>query len=136
EPRRLVLDEMDGVADQVGWMSDLLEAAPGLSVLATSRMPLRLLGETDLNVPELSLAAAGELFRRGMHREPDAADEGAEHEARIEALVAGIGPSPLAIELAAAWTRAFSIDELAERLELRPELLSDAPGMAPLTARF
>ena len=136
QPRLLVLDEIDGVADQVGWVSALLDAAPQLRLLATSRMPLRLVGEMHLNVPELSVVSAGELFRRGMHRVGGDADPHGEQDQQIEALIAQIGPSPLAVELASAWTRALSLEELNERLESRPELLTDAPGLAPLTTRF
>src|SRR5690606_3790520 len=52
-----------------------------------------------------------------------------------QGLITRIGPTPLAVELASAWTRALSVAELNERLEQKPELLTDAPGLAPLTAR-
>lgn len=135
-PRRLVLDELDGVADQLGWVEELLEAAPNLRLLATARMPLRLTGEVNLNVPELSVTAASELFRRGMHRVAEVGDFGYEQDEQIEGLVRRIGLSPLVVELAAAWTRALSVEELSERLAQTPELLTAAPGTAPLTTRF
>ncbi len=134
--RRLVFDEMDGVADQLGWVDQLLAAAPNLRLLATARMPLRLAGEVNLNVPELSVTAASELFRRGMHRVAEVGDFGYEQDEQIEALVRRIGLSPLVVELAAAWTRAFSVEELSERLAQTPEFLTAAPGTAPLTTRF
>ena len=134
--RRLVFDEMDGVADQLGWVEELLEAAPNLRLLATARMPLRLAGEVNLNVPELSVTAASELFRRGMHRVAEVDDFGYEQDEQIEGLVRRIGLSPLVVELAAAWTRALSVEELSERLAQTPELLTAAPGTAPLTTRF
>src|SRR5690554_3095783 len=136
EPTLLVFDELDGVADQAGWVEALLEAAPQLRVLATSRMPLRLVGELDVNVPELSSSAAAELFRGRMHRLDEDEGERAEEDEQIQGLITRIGPTPLAVELASAWTRALSVAELNERLEQKPELLTDAPGLAPLTARF
>ncbi len=132
-PRLLVLDELDGMADQVGWVGTLLAAAPSLRVLATSRMPLRLVDERYLEVPELTVASACELFRRGLEREG-----GGEHVAddELTALVEQVGLNPLAVEMAAAWTRALSVAELRDRLSHHPEILIQAPGLAQRTARF
>lgn len=130
---RLVLDEVDGIVDEAGLLATLLDAAPGLQLLVTSRMPLRLADERLIEVPELSVAAAGELFRHGMER------VGAEEEpgdAELHALVEKVGPTPLTIELAAAWTRALSPAELGAELDRHPELLAAAPGLQPRTARF
>jgi len=133
QPRLLVFDELDGVADQVGWVSELLDAAPQVRLLATARMPLRLVGETHLNVPELSKASAGELFRRGMLRVGEDQDVSAE---QIAELIDKIGRGPLALELAAAWTRSLSLEELAERLAETPVQLPVPSDLAPLTTRF
>ncbi len=130
---RFVLDEVDGIADEAGVLEELLDAAPGVQLLATSRMPLRLARERVVAVPELSAAAAAELLRRGMERVGALVDSPAEE---LEALVEKVGPTPLAIEMAAAWTRALSPEELGEQLDARPELLADAPGLQPRTARF
>lgn len=136
EPTLLVFDELDGVADQVGWVSALLEAAPQLRILGTSRMPLHLVGELDVSVPDLSHSAAVELFRRRMHRLEEEQERLEDDDDRIAELINRIGASPLVVELASAWTGALSVAELNERLARRPELLTDAPGVAPLTTRF
>lgn len=131
--RLLVLDEMDGLADAAGEVEVLLQGAPQLQLLATSRMPLRLPGERLLEVPELGFASAAELFRRGMLRV--GADERATDQ-ELERLIEQVGPSPLALELAAAWTRGLSVTELTDSLSRRPEMLATQPGTQALTARF
>lgn len=132
EPTLLVLDELDGIADQAGWLGTLLAAAPAIKVIGTSRRPLRLVGERDLEVPELTTTSACELFRRGMEQ------GGSEHvsDADVAALVEQVGPNPLAIEMAAAWTRTLSVSELRGQLDNQPELLNKAPGLGQRTARF
>lgn len=132
-PRLIVFDELDGVADQLGFVSALLAGAPAVRVLATSRMPLRMLDERHIEVPELSNPSAVELFRRGM--QVGGSDESVSDE-DLAALVELVGPSPLSVELAAAWTGALSVSELKEQLEESPQLLIEAPGLEPRTARF
>lgn len=133
QPRLLVLDELDGMADQVGWVDTLLKAAPEVRVLATSRMPLRMVGERHIEVPELGGDSACELFRRGM--EKGGGGERVSDE-DLAALVEQVGLNPLALELASAWTRSLSIEELRDRLHHHPEILIQAPGLAQRTARF
>lgn len=130
---RLVLDNADAVAEWAGGLPRLLARAPGLSLLVTSRMPLRLPGEVVLAVPALTHVAARELFRHGMRRvgvqdEPD--------ERLLDEVLLRVGREPLALELAAAWTRILSGPELLARLDEQPGSLVAVPGMQPLTTRF
>lgn len=133
QQRLLLVDEADGVADAAGIFSELLEAAAGLKLIVTSRMPLRLPEEVVIEVPELQEPAAQELFRQGMQRQRA---DSLPSDPEISALLEQIGFSPLSIELAAAWTRVFSVQELREALQEQPELLADAPGLQPRTQRF
>lgn len=133
QPRLLVLDELDGMADQVGWVDTLLKAAPEVRVLATSRRPLRMVGERHIEVPELSGDSACELFRRGM--EKGGGGERVSDE-DLATLVEQVGANPLALELASAWTRSLRVAELRDRLRHHPEILIQAPGLAQRTVRF
>ncbi|MEV4840496.1 BTAD domain-containing putative transcriptional regulator [Nonomuraea sp. NPDC049486] len=119
----LVLDGCERVAGEVARVvTYLLGRAPGLRVLATSREPLGVPGETVLQVPPLEPEAAARLFaeraaaaRPGFTvRDPGLVDEVCR---RLDGL-------PLAIELAAARLRSFPLDELAARLDDRFALLS------------
>src|SRR5262249_19248896 len=51
----LVLDNVEQVVDAAPALSELLARAPGLRILATSRTPLHLSGEHELQVPPLQL---------------------------------------------------------------------------------
>jgi predicted ATPase/DNA-binding SARP family transcriptional activator len=121
-PRALLLvaDNLEHLTAGADELAALLEAAPRLKILATSRERLGLLGEWGLDVGGLALpegegtggSAAVELFVQGVRRAtagraPEAADMPAV--ARICRLVGG---TPLAIELAAAWSRVMPYHEI------------------------
>src|SRR6185295_3181169 len=54
----LVLDNLEHLLDATPLATELLAAAPGLTILATSRTHLNLYGETEYAVPPLSEAVA------------------------------------------------------------------------------
>jgi len=51
----LVLDNFEHLLDEARFVADLMSACPGVSVLVTSRAPLRIRGERVVSVPALSL---------------------------------------------------------------------------------
>jgi hypothetical protein len=56
----LVLDNVEHVVDGVApWLTKILAACPLVTVLATSRLPLRISGEQRYTVPPLPLSEAG-----------------------------------------------------------------------------
>ena len=120
----LVLDNLEHLLDATPFATDLLAAAPDLTILATSRMHLNLYGETEYAVPPLSAREdAVALFSdRASAVRPDfsVTDVVAEICARLDGL-------PLAIELAAARIRTLDPDEILARLDRRLELLTDGP---------
>jgi predicted ATPase/transcriptional regulator with XRE-family HTH domain len=124
----LVVDNLEHVLDAVAGLGELLQACPGVVVLATSRAPLRLRAEHEhpvqpLGLPEGSVGAdavaaspAGALFlERAQAVAPafDIDDQNAEDVARLCARLAGI---PLALELAAAKVRVLTPALLMTRL--------------------
>ena len=131
----LVLDNFERVVAAAPLVSELLGTCPGLKVLTTSRVPLRLSGEHEYPVaplPTLSADASSEerranagvrLFaeraravRPTFHLDDD-------NEADVARLCERLDGLPLAIELAAARSRIFSPAELLERVGSRLELL-------------
>ncbi|SER17481.1 tetratricopeptide repeat protein [Microlunatus flavus] len=139
----VVLDNVEHVVDGVAGLGDVLEACPGLSVLATSRTPLRLEAEQEYPVAALAAPRRGagvdevagsdavRLFvdractvRPRFALTPDNADEVAELVRRLDGL-------PLALELAAARTRLMSPADLLRRLDRRFELLAGGPRDTP-----
>jgi predicted ATPase/transcriptional regulator with XRE-family HTH domain len=124
---------------------EILRACPGVSVLATSREPLGIVGETILRVPplarpraaalepldELRTCEAVRLFaeRAGAaHADFSLTASNATAVARICERLDGI---PLALELAAAQVRALSVEQIAARLDQSFRLLGVANRAAP-----
>ncbi len=114
--RRLlvVVDNFEQVVSAAAQLSALLAACPGLTLLVTSRELLRVQGEVEVRVPPLAEDDAVALFTARAGLGPS--EEIGELCARLDSL-------PLAVELAAARTRALSpaqiLERLGDRLELR-----------------
>jgi predicted ATPase/class 3 adenylate cyclase/DNA-binding CsgD family transcriptional regulator len=122
----LLLDNCEHLLDACGQLIvELVDACPQLTVLTTSREPLGLAGELTWRVPSLSLEdEAVELFAdRARRSRPDfrVTDDNAELVTEICQRLDGM---PLAIELAAARTRALSVTEILESLHDRFRLLT------------
>lgn len=117
----LVLDTCEHLvkacADLLG---DLLEEARGLTVLATSRVPLGVPGERRYPVDPLPAADALALLAA---RAPEHA-----HAVDAPLLVARLEGIPLAIELAAVRLRTLSVAQIVERLDDRFHVLLGGEG--------
>jgi len=109
----LLLDNLEQVIEAAPELSALLTACPNLSVLCTSRELLRVQGEVEYLVPPLDSSEAVALFCERSGLDPSA---------EIAELCARLDDLPLAVELAAARTKALSpvqiLDRLADRLDL------------------
>ncbi|MFE7598647.1 ATP-binding protein [Streptomyces sp. NPDC057494] len=127
-PVLLIVDNCEHVvAETAVLVRRLLAACPGLRVLTTSREALGITGESLLPLGALAPAAAEELFvRRAAGVRP-----GFTGHARVAELCAGLDGLPLAVELAAARLRTLSVEELADGLGERFELLSRGDRTAP-----
>jgi predicted ATPase/DNA-binding NarL/FixJ family response regulator len=147
-PRRLLLalDNCEHLIDSCARLCHrLLASAPGLRVLATSREPLRVAAETVWQVPPLTLPQPGaaeapeELGRyeairlfcdRAAASQPGFALTPANLPA-VAALCRSLDGVPLAIELAAAWVRVLSVEQILARLDDRFRLLTSGDRTAP-----
>jgi predicted ATPase/class 3 adenylate cyclase/DNA-binding CsgD family transcriptional regulator len=122
----LVLDNCEHLLDaSAELVVALLGAAPGLTLLATSREPIGVAGEVSWRVPSLSLAhEAIELFvDRARRARPDFAVED-DNAAAVGEICRRLDGIPLAIELAAARVRALSPAEILDGLHDRFRLLT------------
>ncbi|MFE0478767.1 ATP-binding protein, partial [Streptomyces tendae] len=123
----IVLDNCEHVVDAAARLAEeLLARCPHLTVLATSREPLGVRGESLRPVEPLSEPAALRLLAdRGAAARPgfrvDADEESAAACAEICRRLDGL---PLAIELAAARLRMLTPRQIAERLDDRFRLLT------------
>ena len=125
-PMLLVLDNCEHLADACAATdAAMLGACPAVTLLATSREPIRAAGEITWQVPSLSLEdEAIELFTdRARQVRPDFAvtDENA---ATLTEICLRLDGMPLAIELAAARIRALSLIEIVDSLHDRFRLLT------------
>lgn len=129
----LVLDNCEHLIGAVAQLvAGLLAAAPGTSVLVTSREPLALAGEAVHPVQPLPVdGSAIELFAaRAAAADPDFVLD-AYTEADVRAICVRLDGIPLALELAAARVRSLGVAELAARLDDRFRVLSARRPGAP-----
>jgi predicted ATPase/DNA-binding CsgD family transcriptional regulator len=141
----LILDTCEHVVDAcAALVQQLLAGCPGLRVIATSREPLRVRGETVWRVPPLELPAAGDLTpgelatheavrlfadRAAAVRPGFTLD--ADNAPAVARLCRTLDGMPLAIELAAARVGALSVEQIAARLGDRFQLLASGDRTAP-----
>ena len=139
----LLLDNLEQVAGVAPWIATLLAGCPGVRAVATSRLPLRIGAERELSLPPLALpgpeaaeATVAHAPAVALFVERAAARAGYELTAAdapsVVAICRRLDGLPLAIELAAAWTRVLPPPALLARLESRPLDLvggwADAPA--------
>ena len=143
----LVVDNCEHVAAACAELiGKMLSACPEISVLATSREPLRIGGEAILRIAplttpdafkvidadELERCEAVALFVDRAHLASSAFAVLPENANAIAELCRRLDGIPLAIELAAARAGSMSVDQLLERLQHRFNLLTvgSRPGPA------
>lgn len=144
-PRRmlLVLDNLEQVVGATPLVTQLLGAAPDLTVLATSREVLHLTGEHVVTVPPLWTGGAGEpvevqtrteavqlFLDRARAVRADVPLDVPQLRAVAE-ICRRLDGLPLAIELAAARVRLLDPVELLRRLDSRFTVLAEGPRDLP-----
>ncbi|HYT12957.1 MAG TPA: LuxR C-terminal-related transcriptional regulator [Candidatus Nitrosopolaris sp.] len=132
----LVVDNCEHLVGAVAHVvSEVIGAAPGVRVMATSREPLSVSGEHVLPVPPLELPSVHEPLSQLRHNEAvmlfteraAAAsgnfDLGAANQAAVVNLCRRLDGLPLAIELAAVRSRVLTPEQILARLSDRFALL-------------
>ena len=110
----LLLDNLEQVIEAAPELSGLVQSCPNLALLVTSRELLRVQGEVEYAVPPLASSEAVSLFCERSRLEATA---------EIAELCSRLDDLPLAVELAAARTKALSPTQILERLSQRLDLL-------------
>ena len=118
----LLLDNLEQVVDAASDLSALLAECPALQLLVTSRELLRIQGEVEYSVPPLAEREAVELF---------CARSGLEPSTEIGELCRRLDSLPLAVELAAARTRALTPQQILDRLSRQLDLLKGGRDADP-----
>ncbi len=122
----IVLDNCEHLIDACASLAAaLLAASPAVTILATSREPIRVAGEVAWAVPSLSLAGdAIALFTdRARQVRPDFVVT-EDNSATVAEICQRLDGIPLAIELAAARVRALSLVQILDSLHNRFRLLT------------
>ncbi|HET7273298.1 MAG TPA: tetratricopeptide repeat protein [Rubrobacter sp.] len=134
----LVLDNFEHLPTAAPVVGELVGRCPQLTVLVTSRAPLRLGGERQFPVPPLPLpdtapqspadsvepSPAVELFRQRAQAVLPIFDLSATNAAIVARICRRLDGLPLAIELAAARVKLFSPQALLARLDRGLQLLT------------
>jgi predicted ATPase/class 3 adenylate cyclase len=145
----LVIDNFEQLLDATQVVTRILDAAPAVKLLATSRVPLRVAGEQEYHVSPLPLPVLNHFddpdrltdfdsvvlfMERATAVRPDfrVTEENAAAIAEICARVDGL---PLALELAASRIKVLSPMDLAARLDKGLSLLTSDAQDVPLRQR-
>ena len=144
----LVIDNFEHLVDATMVVAEVLQAAPALTVLVTSRARLRLSQEVAFAIPPLTLpeetadddpeaARSSEAVRLFVERaravDPRFAPD--DDLAAVVEVCRRVDALPLAIELAAARVRTLPPRALAARMRRRLPLLTGGPRDAPQRQR-
>jgi predicted ATPase/DNA-binding CsgD family transcriptional regulator len=145
----LVLDNYEHVLDAATVVTELLAAAPGVIILATSREVLRLSGEHEYLVPPLALPEPANLeapsdlfvyesvilFSQRARAISSTFRLTKQNVSAIAGICIRLDGLPLAIELAAARIKLYNPQQLLERLDSRLRFLTSGPRDLPARQR-
>ncbi|GAB4214386.1 MAG: hypothetical protein OHK0022_52850 [Roseiflexaceae bacterium] len=141
----LLLDNFEHLLAAAPLVANLLNKAPSLDILITSRTALHLPRERELLVPPLELPNLQQLpqldelrwnpsvalfTERAKQADPDF-ELDSSNAAAVAALCVRLDGMPLAIELAAARSRMLPVETMLDRLDNRFELLRSTTSNQP-----
>ena len=127
--RRLLLffDNFEQVVEAAPGVAELLTACPNLTLVVTSREPLRITAEQEYPVPPFAHEeGVGFFTARARSAQPSF-----EPDEAVSEICRRLDDLPLALELAAARVKALSPQQLLERLEARLPLLTGGARELP-----
>lgn len=126
----LVLDNFEQLVPSASILADWLVGAPDLKLLITSRERLNLAEEWLYPVAGFSTESAVELFRQTARR-VDPKFDLTEQTAAVAEICYLVDGLPLAVELAASWSRLMPCAQIAEQIRQDLNFLSTGPRNAP-----
>jgi predicted ATPase/transcriptional regulator with XRE-family HTH domain/cytochrome c553 len=138
----LVLDNVEHLLEGVGLFADMLERAPGVKLLVTSRERLNLQGEWVFEIQGLPVPATGHsgcaeeysavaLFVQSARRAQAGFELQAEEQLSVVRICQMVEGMPLGIELAAAWVSVLSCREIAHEIERGLDFLATSMRGVP-----
>jgi len=137
----LILDNLEPLVEAASFLGELLAAAPSVRLIVTSRTPVRILGERLQEVEGLPYSAAAdaagktsaaeELFVQSSVRAGSGFALAEGDLAWVRRICRRVDGLPLALEMAGAWTSAYSVRKVAEEVERSLDFLGGAYGDLP-----
>ncbi len=127
----LILDNFEHLLDGVDLVEEILNVAPRVKLLVTSREPLRLYAEQRLPLAGLAFTrsgvqaedAAAQLFLRRARAFRPGLVMGKEDWLHLTTICHQVGGMPLGLEMAAAWADALPLAHIAADLSQSLDLL-------------
>ncbi len=131
----LILDNLEHLLEGGQLISEILQHAPGVKVMATSRERLNLHGEWIFEIHGLPVpppdhySAIGTyssvaLFLQAARRSRPRFQLDEDNQAYVARICRSLDGMPLGIEMAAAWVRVLSPREIAEEIETNLDFLA------------
>ena len=138
----LVLDNFEHLLDGAGIVYEILQAAPQVKILATSRERLNLMSEMVLpvggmsfpdhqNSPDTLDFDAISLFLQSARKVRPGYEPSSDELIQIATICQIAEGMPLAIELAAGWLHVLSVDEITQELKQGIDILATEARDAP-----
>lgn len=138
KPALLVLDNLEQIIECGPTIVHLLQRAPALTILATSRQPLQLQGEVEFSLRPLQTEPDGpretpaeQLFLLRAAEASYGFAATTENREAIRQISLRLGGIPLAIELAASWVKVLPPQRLLENLDRQLDVLVRGPRDLP-----
>lgn len=137
----IIYDNCEHLLDDLGLLSEILQAAPGVKIIATSRARLNLQGETlcvieGMDFPESVIAdpskfAAVQLFVQSARRSKPGFELKPTDYMPVVEICRMVRGMPLGIELAAAWVEMLNTGEIAAEVAANLDFLETEAQDAP-----
>ncbi|HET9870100.1 MAG TPA: NB-ARC domain-containing protein, partial [bacterium] len=130
----LVMDNFEHILEGARLITEILEAAPSVKVLVTTRERLRLPAEKVLEIrglrcpaeddPHWEAASAVQLFLKSLHKQEPAFRAGLGDRPAVVRICRILEGMPLGIELASTWIKTLPLSEIPDKIQSNRETVA------------
>ena len=129
----LVMDNFEHLLEASALIPEILQAAPEVKILVTSRERLEVNGEwvVELSGLEPGSMGADQLFVQSAKRARAEIQFGEKESLAVAEICRLVGGLPLGIEIAAAWARSMSIESIRDEIQKSLDFLASSRRDVP-----
>lgn len=129
----LALDNFEHLLESSALISEILQAAPDVKILVTSRERLDVQGEWVVELSGLESGAMGadQLFVQSAKRARAEIQFGERESAAVADICRLVGGSPAGNRIAAAWIRSMSVEAIRDEIQKSLDFLASSRRDAP-----